>query len=62
MRQFSREEAMEYIQEDECLEVTSKSVRMRRILLNENKRLQYAKQAGQLRPSPDIDFVCGARV
>nr|GFD09815.1 elongation factor family protein [Tanacetum cinerariifolium] len=33
-RQFSLEEAMEYIQKDEYLEVTPKSVRMRKILLD----------------------------
>ena len=44
-RQFSLEEAMEYIQKDEYLEVTPKSIRMRKILLDENERLRYAKQA-----------------
>jgi GTP-binding protein len=44
-RQFSLEEAMEYIQKDEYLEVTPKSVRMRKILLDENERLRYAKSA-----------------
>jgi GTP-binding protein len=44
-RQFSLEEAMEYIQKDEYLEVTPKSVRMRKILLDENERLRYAKTA-----------------
>ena len=43
-RQFSLEEAMEYIQKDEYLEVTPKSVRMRKILLDENERLRYAKK------------------
>jgi GTP-binding protein len=36
---------MEYIQKDEYLEVTPKSVRMRKILLDENERLRYAKTA-----------------
>ena len=43
-RQFSLEEAMEYIQKDEYLEVTPKSVRMRKIYLDENERLRYAKK------------------
>ncbi|HEX8349798.1 MAG TPA: translational GTPase TypA, partial [Hymenobacter sp.] len=43
-RQFSLEEAMEYIQKDEYLEVTPKSVRMRKILLDENERLRSAKK------------------
>lgn len=37
-RRFSLEEAMEYIQKDEYLEVTPKSIRMRKIYLNENER------------------------
>ncbi len=44
-RQFSLEDAMEYIQKDEYLEVTPKSVRMRKIFLDENERLRYAKTA-----------------
>ena len=36
--QFSLEEAMEYIREDEYLEVTPESLRMRKIYLDENER------------------------
>jgi GTP-binding protein len=36
--QFSLEEAMEYIQKDEYLEITPKSIRMRKIFLDENER------------------------
>jgi len=35
---FSLEEALEYIQSDEYVEVTPKSIRLRKILLNENDR------------------------
>jgi len=35
---FSLEEAMEYIQKDEYLEITPKSIRMRKIYLDENER------------------------
>lgn len=35
---FSLEEALEYIQEDEYVEVTPKFIRLRKILLNENDR------------------------
>jgi GTP-binding protein len=35
---FSLEEALEYIQEDEYVEVTPKSIRLRKIILNENDR------------------------
>ncbi|WP_205504473.1 translational GTPase TypA [Rufibacter psychrotolerans] len=38
---FSLEEAMEYIQKDEYLEVTPKSIRMRKIYLDENERKRY---------------------
>ncbi len=37
-RTFSLEEALEYIQEDEYLEVTPKAIRMRKIYLNEHER------------------------
>lgn len=37
-RDFSLEEAMEYIQKDEYLEITPKSIRMRKIYLTENER------------------------
>lgn len=40
---FSLEEALEYIKEDEYLEVTPKSYRMRKILLDENKRKRAGK-------------------
>ena len=38
---FSLEEALEYIQEDEYVEVTPKFIRLRKILLNENDRKRY---------------------
>jgi GTP-binding protein len=37
------EETMEYIQEDEYVEVTPKSIRLRKILLSENDRKRAAK-------------------
>lgn len=40
---FSLEEAMEYIGEDEYLEVTPKSLRIRKILLNETDRKRASK-------------------
>jgi GTP-binding protein len=40
---FSMEEAMEYIAEDEMIEVTPKSMRLRKILLNENDRKRQNK-------------------
>jgi GTP-binding protein len=47
-KQFSLEEAMEYIQKDEYLEVTPKSIRMRKIWLDENDRKRYEKKAEAL--------------
>jgi GTP-binding protein len=41
--QFSLEEAMEFIQKDEFLEVTPKSIRMRKIYLDENERKRMSK-------------------
>lgn len=43
--QFSLEEALEYIQEDEYVELTPKSIRMRKILLDENDRKKAQKKA-----------------
>ena len=42
-RDFTLEEAMEYIQEDEYVEVTPKSIRLRKIYLNENERKRMAR-------------------
>ena len=37
------EECMEYIQEDECIEVTPKNVRLRKVLLDEDERKRTQK-------------------
>lgn len=42
---FSLEEALEYIQEDEYVEITPKSIRLRKILLNENDRKRAENKA-----------------
>ncbi|ELR68097.1 GTP-binding protein TypA/BipA [Fulvivirga imtechensis AK7] len=42
-KRFSLEEAMEYIQKDEYLEITPKSIRMRKIYLDENERKRMSK-------------------
>ncbi len=41
--QMTLEECMEYIQQDECIECTPQSIRLRKILLDENDRNKYAK-------------------
>ena len=40
---FSLEEALEYIEKDEYLEVTPKAIRMRKIILDENERKRASK-------------------
>ncbi|MCB9318920.1 MAG: translational GTPase TypA [Lewinellaceae bacterium] len=40
---FTLEEALEYIQSDEYVEVTPKSIRLRKIYLNENDRKRYSR-------------------
>ena len=41
--QMTLEECMEYIQHDECIEVTPKSIRMRKVILNEDDRKKQQK-------------------
>lgn len=38
------EECMEYIQFDECIEVTPNFIRMRKVILDEEERKKVAKQ------------------
>jgi GTP-binding protein len=40
---FSLEEALEYIQEDEYVEITPKTIRLRKILLDENERKRNSR-------------------
>ncbi len=44
-RQFTLEEAMEYIQTDEYVEVTPENIRLRKILLDENERKRASNKA-----------------
>jgi GTP-binding protein len=43
---FSLEEALEYIQEDEYVEITPGSIRLRKILLGEHDRKRATKIIG----------------
>nr|WKN39033.1 translational GTPase TypA [Tunicatimonas sp. TK19036] len=43
-KEFSLEEALEYIQKDEYVEVTPKSIRMRKIYLDENERKRMSNK------------------
>lgn len=42
---FSLEEALEYIQEDEYVEVTPHAMRLRKIILDETERKRQSKRA-----------------
>jgi GTP-binding protein len=44
---FTLEEALEYIGADEYVEVTPKSIRLRKIYLNENDRKRFGKDLGK---------------
>src|SRR5262249_10364080 len=46
-RQLTLELALEYIEEDELVEVTPKAIRLRKMLLKENDRKRYARQTAQ---------------
>jgi GTP-binding protein len=37
------EECMEYIQQDECIEVTPQNIRLRKIMLEEEDRKKFQK-------------------
>ena len=41
--EMSLEECMEYIQQDECIEVTPENIRLRKIMLNEEDRKKYER-------------------
>ncbi len=41
--EMSLEECMEYIQQDECIEVTPKNIRMRKVILDEDERKKVQK-------------------
>jgi GTP-binding protein len=43
-KQLSLESALEFLREDECVEVTPESVRLRKVELDRNKRLKAARQ------------------
>jgi len=45
--QMSLEECMEYIEFDECIECTPKSIRLRKVILNEDDRKRMSKQMAQ---------------
>jgi GTP-binding protein len=44
-RLLSLEQALEFVREDECLEVTPKNVRLRKVVLVQHERARQRKQA-----------------
>jgi GTP-binding protein len=46
--QLSLEQALEFLREDECVEVTPKNVRLRKVLLSQQERVR----AGRLARAP----------
>jgi GTP-binding protein len=42
---MSLEQALEYIADDECVEVTPSAVRLRKVVLDQNERGRAAKRA-----------------
>ncbi|MGI8775238.1 MAG: translational GTPase TypA [Actinomycetota bacterium] len=46
-RELSLEQALEFIQEDDCVEVTPKSVRLRKVILDAHDRNRAAKSGGK---------------
>jgi GTP-binding protein len=44
-RELSLEQALEFIREDECAEVTPKSVRLRKVVLDQTDRVRVARRA-----------------
>src|SRR3712207_5125698 len=44
-REMSLEQALDYIREDECCEVTPHSVRLRKVILEQTQRARASKRA-----------------
>jgi GTP-binding protein len=44
-REMSLDQALEFLREDECVEVTPRSVRLRKVALDKNSRVKLARQA-----------------
>jgi len=51
-RELSLEQALEFIREDECAEVTPRTVRLRKVVLDQTKRLRASRRAGASLASP----------
>jgi GTP-binding protein len=44
-RKLTLDEALEFVREDECVEVTPENVRMRKVELGKTERVKTARQA-----------------
>jgi GTP-binding protein len=50
-RPLSLDQALEFLREDECVEVTPNAVRLRKVELDRNLRQKRARSARQLAPT-----------
>ncbi|MGH8984419.1 MAG: hypothetical protein ACRDY6_11170, partial [Acidimicrobiia bacterium] len=48
-KEMSLEQALEFIREDECAEVTPRSVRLRKVILGAQERVQSARREAKSR-------------
>ena len=48
-KQMSLEQALEFIKEDECVEVTPATVRLRKVILDANERVRASRREGKAR-------------
>ena len=53
-RQLSLEQALEFLREDECVEITPETVRLRKVELDKTARLKAARETKRAtdRPAP----------
>jgi GTP-binding protein len=50
-KEMSLEQALEFIREDECVEVTPRTVRLRKVLLDQSERVRSARRGAKTRPN-----------
>jgi GTP-binding protein len=51
-RQLSLDQALEFLREDECVEVTPGAIRLRKVALDKNARVKLARRAKAAAESP----------
>jgi GTP-binding protein len=53
-RELSLEQALEFIREDECVEVTPKNVRLRKVMLGQQDRAKAGRRGRQGSTAGDV--------